>query len=211
MFRWAKESGMVDVNPVSALRKPAARSRGTEALIDPELHRRLLSVVSSAFGDFIEAVHATGARPGEIARIEARNIVWDAGCAVLLEHKTDRTGRVRTVYLPPHILGLCRKLAAKHPTGPLFRNTRGEAWKKTGWKQAMERAQRKLGLDRRPLTSGYRHTFATDALQNGVPDAHVAELLGHQGTEMLHRHYAHLTAKARVMKQSLSRVRPSNG
>ena len=38
----------------------------------------------------------------------------------------------------------------------------------------MERAQKKLKLSKRPMTSGYRHTFATDALENGVPDAHVA-------------------------------------
>jgi integrase len=57
------------------------------------------------------------------------------------------------------------------------------------------------------LTSGYRHTCATDALTNGVPDAQVAELLGHSGTAMLHRHYAHLVAKSRVLKEALNRVR----
>jgi len=42
---------------------------------------------------------------------------------------------------------------------------------------------------------------------NGVPDAQVAELLGHSGAAMLHRHYAHLTARARVLKEALGRVR----
>jgi integrase len=55
----------------------------------------------------------------------------------------------------------------------------------------MARAQGKLALTRRPLTSGYRHTFATDALEQGVPDALVAELLGHASTAMIHRHYGH--------------------
>jgi integrase len=207
MFRWSEQSGLLSTNPIVKLHKPPARSRGTEALIDAELHRQLLGVVSPVFGDFIEAVHATGARPGEIARIEAQHIVWDASCIVLLEHKTEKTGRVRTIYLPPLILDMCRRLAAKHPVGPIFRNTRGEPWKKTGWKQAMERAQRKLNLPMRPLTSGYRHTFATDALEQGVPDAHVAELLGHASTTMIHRHYGHLAAKAKVLRASLDRVR----
>jgi integrase len=127
-FRWAERSGLLPANPIRELHKPPGRSRGSEILIDKSLHEELLGVVSPEFRDFLETVHATGARPGEIARIEARNIVWEAGCAVLLEHKTDKTGRVRTIYLPSHTLALCRALVVNHPTGPIFRNTRGEVW-----------------------------------------------------------------------------------
>jgi len=57
------------------------------------------------------------------------------------------------------------------------------------------------------LTSGYRHTFATDVLDRNVWDAHVAELLGHASTAMIHRHYGHLAAKAKVLRASLDQVR----
>jgi integrase len=53
---------------------------------------------------------------------------------------------------------------------------------------------------------GYRHTFATDALANGVSDAHIAELLGHS-VAMLGRHYSHLVARTGVLKAALGRVR----
>jgi integrase len=53
----------------------------------------------------------------------------------------------------------------------------------------------------------YRHTFATDALANGVPDAQVAALLGHSGTAMLHKHYAHLGARAKALRDALDKVR----
>jgi hypothetical protein len=76
-FRWAGEAGLLPAEQVGKLSKPPARSRGTEVLIDPALHERLLSVGSPEFRRFIEAVHATGARPGEIARLEAANVVWD--------------------------------------------------------------------------------------------------------------------------------------
>jgi integrase len=207
VYSWAEQSGRITTNPLRGMKKPPARSRGAEVLIGPEQHEAILSVASPEFRDFLQAVQATGARPGEVARVEAKDVLWEAGCWVLTEHKTSRTGRVRTIYLPESILTLCRTLANKYPTGPLFRNTRGEPWRKTGWKQAMARAQRKLGLTRRPLTSGYRHSFATDALEAGVPDTHVAELLGHSTTAMIHRHNGHLTARGQALKTSLERIR----
>jgi integrase len=57
------------------------------------------------------------------------------------------------------------------------------------------------------IAYGYRHSFATDALAKGVPDTQVAELLGHSGTAMLHRHYSHLTARAKTLREALNRVR----
>jgi integrase len=111
------------------------------------------------------------------------------------------------IHLPEPVLALCRTLAEAHPTGPLFRTTRGDQWRKKSWKQAMERAQKKLGLAKRPMTSGYRHQMATDLLAAGVSDAVVAEVLGHQSTAMVHKHYGHLGAKAKVMAEAVKKVR----
>ena len=47
----------------------------------------------------------------------------------------------------------------------------------------------------------------TTALEQGVPDTHVAELLGHASTAMIHRHYGHLAARSVVLRASLGRVR----
>jgi hypothetical protein len=40
-----------------------------------------------------------------------------------------------------------------------------------------------------------------------LPEAHVAELLGHSGTAMLHKHYSHLGTKAAALRAALGRVR----
>jgi integrase len=207
VYVWATKAKKLGANPLQGMVKPPGKSRGAEVLITPNLHEQILRVSSPEFRIFLTAVRATGARPGEVAKVEAKDVQWEASCWVLTEHKTAKTGRVRTIYLPEPILAMCRELAVLRPVGPLFLNTRGEPWRKTGWKQAMERAQRKLGLTRRPLTSGYRHTFATDALEVGVPDTHVAELLGHSSTAMIFKHYGHLTAKGQTLRRSLERVR----
>jgi integrase len=68
------------------------------------------------------------------------------------------------------------------------------------------KTQRRLGLGR-IIAYGFRHGLATDALSRGVADAVVAELLGHSGTAMLHKHYAHLTARSQALREALGRVR----
>lgn len=101
---------------------------------------------------------------------------------------------------------LCKRLAEKHPTGKLFRNRDGKPFTIHAVQDFLRSNGRRLGLGK-IVAYGYRHTFATAALANGVPDAQVAELLGHQGTNMLHRHYAHLGARADALRNALGKVR----
>lgn len=51
-----------------------------------------------------------------------------------------------------------------------------------------------------------RHSYATQALVNGVDAAHVAELLGHVGTKMLLQHYAHLAANVQHMRDAATKA-----
>lgn len=51
-----------------------------------------------------------------------------------------------------------------------------------------------------------RHSFATRALCAGIPDAVVAELLGHRGTAMVGKHYGHVSSQSRVLKAAVDRL-----
>jgi integrase len=68
----------------------------------------------------------------------------------------------------------------------------------------MWRLSEKIG--HRVTAYGYRHTYATRALAMGLPDTHVAALLGHGSTRMIHAHYAHLNANARLLKEAAAKV-----
>ena len=57
----------------------------------------------------------------------------------------------------------------------------------------------------------YRHSFVTDALENGVGVAQVAELLGHTSTDMVMQHYQHLRAKREHLKQAAIQATRQNG
>jgi integrase len=205
-LRWGVDQGHLSSDPSTGLKLPGPRSRGADSLVSSEDHARLLSVAPGAFRDALTALHATGCRPGELCRVEARHFDVQAGAWILDNHKTDGTGKARVILLPPTVLELSKALAQRRPTGPLFRDTRGNPLTPDRLRNWVFKTRRRLGLGR-VIPYGYRHGLATDALASGVPDAQVAELLGHSGTAMLHKHYSHLTARTKVLREALGRVR----
>jgi site-specific recombinase XerD len=54
-----------------------------------------------------------------------------------------------------------------------------------------------------------RHSFATQALVNGVGIAHVAELMGHVDTSMVSQHYAHLAGNVQHMREAAKKAAAS--
>jgi integrase len=205
-FRWAERAGVTDRNPLKGVRKPPKTSRGMEALVTPEEYARLVDAATPAFRLFLKVLYACGARPGEVAAITAENFDAGAGLVRLAEHKTAYKGKVRVLYLPPEAVALLVRQCERYRSGALLRNNNGEAWTENAIGLAMRRTRERAGVPH-AVAYGLRHTFATDALANGVPDAQVAELLGHSGTAMLHRHYSHLGARAEALRSALGNVR----
>ena len=139
----------------------------------------------------------TGCRPSEVARVTAADVNLDAGVWVLKKHKTaGKTGRPRVVYLTPGMVDLTRELVARFPDGPLFRGPRGgRPFTRNGIRCRFRRLRAKLPHMAGVVSYSYRHTWATEALVNGVGIAQVAELMGHASTEMVSTTYGHLADK----------------
>jgi integrase len=106
---------------------------------------------------------------------------------------------------------LTRRLLQEHPTGPLFRGPRGgKPFTRNGIRCRFRRLRQKLPHLAGVISYTFRHTYATDALEHGVGVAEVAELLGHKGTEMVMRHYQHLSEKREHMRQAALRATTPN-
>jgi integrase/recombinase XerD len=193
-FYYAERSRIIDRTPLIGLRKPPMASRAADAMVTGEQHAKLSVVAPPYFRQFLEMLYLTGCRPAEAAQLTAADIDWDAKTATVRQHKTVRKGRRRVLYLPPNALAMLSELAVQRPDGTLFRNRIGRPWTRAAIGMAMRKAGKVAGLSGK-IAYGYRHAFATDALANGLPDAHVAELLGHASTAMLHRHYSHLASR----------------
>lgn len=205
-FKWADETGMIARNPLRGLKRPSMPSRGSKALIDPIDREKLFQAAPPAFRLFLTLLHGTGARPSELARLTAADVDFAAGVATLVEHKTaHKTGLPRLIVLTPAAVDILREQVAIHPDGPLLRNDQGREWTHDRLQNVMKRTNAKAGT--RVILYAFRHTYATDALASGVPDATVAALLGQTGTTMLHRHYSHLLSRVNVLREAAAKVR----
>ena len=102
------------------------------------------------------------------------------------------------------VLEILRPLVLKYPEGPLFRNTRGDAWRKDAIKDRFRRLREKLHFD--VTAYSMRHTFITEGQKNNVPDSVLAQVCGHEDTSMISKYYGHARLDNDVLRSAVEKV-----
>lgn len=202
-FSWAAKERLIADNPLSGVPTPPKRRR-KRTLTETE-KRELIGAIrkgDTTFIEFVTVMLETGARPGELREVKARHVNLTLSLITFEDdHKTisQTDGKPRVIYLNQAAREIIARRVAKYPTGPLFRGWRGKAYTRNGLRCRFRRLRKKLPHLAGVTAYTARHTFATDALANGVPVAVVAELMGHQDLKMLSEHYAHLGERRETM------------
>jgi len=205
-LNWATDEGFIAANPLKTVKKPPVKHR-EKILTAAEQKTIAATPRDKAFQQFLFAMENTGCRPGEIAQVTAAQVDLESGTWTFQRHKTvKKTQKPRVVYLTPALVELCRRLMARHKTGPLFLNSRGKPWSRNAIRCRFRRLRKKLGLDKGVVAYSYRHSFATNGLEQGVPIATMAELLGHTSTQMISEHYGHLDQKGAHLREAARRA-----
>jgi integrase len=127
-FNWACKNRGLDKSPLRGMEKPAAKRRSS--IITPADFDFVLTFVKDqAFKDLLIVSYDSGCRPQEVKRLEARHIQIDMRRAVIPAEEAKGKRRPRTIYFPTdRALEAIERLRKQHPSGPLFRNAKGNAW-----------------------------------------------------------------------------------
>ena len=202
VFGWALKNEIVEVNPLAGYAKPAARVR-TRIISDKEFQDLLRAADRNpAFRRVLLALRLTGCRPGEIRKLTWDMVDLDQGLWVFPDHKSitrQRRPRPRVVPLPGVIWKLCRRLAARRPSGSasVFLNMLGKPYSKDCLVKIFTRLRHRAHIGvkagERIVLYSNRHTFATECAGR-VADIELAELLGHTTTQMIPR-YTHFNVE----------------
>jgi integrase len=206
-FNWGVREEHLPHSPIKGLQKPSVASRGADCVIDEALHQRLLKHVRASLRLMLTILKQTGCRPAEACSVTAADFNAEQGLWTLKQHKTARKGKKRYVLLTTELVALCQQQALLYPEGPLFRKVNGKAWTPHALSERFWDLRQRLGIEQPITPYSYRHSFATHMLEQGAPETHVAALLGHCGTTMLHKHYGHLDGKLQTLRQTLNNTR----
>ncbi len=203
-LNWAFHNHLVSDDTAWRLLKPyrsttAARVRFLAA----EEQRALLAAATGAVGDLVAAALVTGARFGELARLQVRDFDQDNLSVFIAESKS---GKSRHVPLPPGGAALFKRLCeGRAPDAPLLRQDTGAAWKRATYQRAFKAAVEAAGLSDVTLHE-LRHTYASTMVRGGAPLMIVAQALGHSDTRMVEKHYAHLAPS--YVAETIRRLAP---
>jgi integrase len=234
MLNWAAEQKLIPENPLRSIRKPPKKRRNR--VLTAEEREYVYGLIrDEQFRQLVFAMLDTGCRPSEVMAVTAAHVSRDGSRWVFEEHKTDREGEARVVYLSPAMQELTRGLIALYPEGPLFRSTRRfngarRPWTRNGVRCRFKRLREKVNKLRQAeadperrqsipdltgLTSYVlRHTFTTSALTSGLPVPVVSALLGHKSMKMVDEHYNHTDRATDVLRDAAGKAaqdRPTPG
>ena len=186
-LNWAEDMGYCDRNPISGMTLPKSRARTSTISVD-EFDELISHVHDRNFSDLLMVSYDSGSRPQEINRLEARHIQLDKQRAVIPTDEAKK-GIPRAIYLPTdRSLAIIKRLMIQHPSGLLFRNTKGRQWTRSAIKCRFARLEEKVG--KRFRQYDLRRTWITGKIKAGVDSHVVASLSGHQSTQMIDRHYS---------------------
>lgn len=189
-LNWAHQHQLVQDDTAWRLTKPyqgttAARVRFLAA----DEQTRLLGKCEGALKNLTGSALVTGARFGELRRLDVQDFDEDNGSIFVAESKS---GKSRHVPLPPGGVRLFAKLAKDRPgNAPLLVNDDGERWTTSSYSRDFRAAVAAANLEAITFHE-IRHTYASTMVRAGAMLSIVAQALGHSDTRMVEKHYGHL-------------------
>jgi integrase len=187
-LNFAKKNGLVVIDSAwGNVQKFKDVGRRREHFLTIDQRRALLAACEPDIRMFCEAILLTAARPGEIAKIQARDFDRNNGTIVL----SGKTGR-RTAPLSTSAIAFFTTLtSSKIGQAHLFTRPDGRPWVKEMWSPAFREAARKAGLPDDVVMYSLRHAAISEMIAGGMESFIVAKLAG-TSTAMIDQHYGHL-------------------
>lgn len=204
-FNFAARMRLIDGNPFKGLTFPEG-PEGRDWTDDE--YQAVLRVSPAYIRRMVVFLRWSGLRPGELRELEWTNIDLDAEAIIITKHKTAWKTKVpRRIPLNDVLIKLLTWLAEETPrrSPRIFLNAYGRAWTVHALTKRFLELRVKAGVDATVKLHGARHTFATNAVMNGVDIASLMQLLGHRRLATTQR-YLHLAGKDPYLNAAMQKA-----
>lgn len=220
LYNWGVAMGLLRENPVRSVKKPDLGQR--QRILTAGEEKDLLEAADKHFRPFLIAMLHTIARPQEVRALQWHHLVLEPVAMLVLvdfkakKRRKDRQTAVRRILLDDTMVQLLEAMVQQRKPAPadfIFLDRRGRPWTANAVRCRMRRLRRKLQLG--PDANGenivaytLRHTAATRACTQGVPDRLLADLMGHTSTDTTRRYqHPQLDDLAKAIQQA-NRLNP---
>jgi integrase len=156
-----------------------------------EESKRFISACEQDFRLLVQAALYTGCRYGELCGLKVSSFDVQIGTISLIQGKT---GKVKRVFLTDDEAAFFKKqILGKKPDDLMFHRRDGLPWGKSHQQPRMKAALKAAGIERHVRFHDLRHTFATLLVMSGTSVQLIANQLGHSGTRVAEKNYAHFS------------------
>ena len=164
--------------------------------------RALVDTAEEPFRALLIAARHTGARYGELARLTVGDFEERSDSLLI---RVSKSGKSRHVILTTEASGFFARLCAgRAPHELMLTRAGGLPWGAGHQARPMERCCERAGVKHGGFHT-LRHSYASAAVEAGVPLMIVAQNFGHHDISMLQKHYAHIAdAHRREMIQKMT-------
>jgi integrase len=171
--------------------------------LDRDECRRLVNASPEPLRSLVRAALFTGARYGELTRMQVADFHRDSGTLLV---RTSKAGEVRHIELTAEGLEFFRGATIGRVGDELLFHRDGVAWGKSHQQRPLSEACRAAKV--LPAASFYtlRHTYASLMVMDDVPRMVVAKNLGHADTRMVDKHYGHLATN--YIREAIRSAKP---
>jgi integrase len=152
---------------------------------------RLLAILDVSFGCLFRAALHTGARYGELTRLQVADFDRNSQSIFIGRSKSDQPRRVHLT--EPGVKFFESTCLGRPSQDRMFLRSDGIAWGPSHQIRRMEAATELANLDEPVSFHELRHTYASHAAMNGMTLLVLAQNLGHVDTRMVEKHYGHLS------------------
>lgn len=204
-FKYLEQEELIEGNPAQLLQTPKLEKTLPGILSAYELDK-ILDVhdlnTSEGLRDsaLLELLYASGGRVSEVSSLQLDDIKMEQGIARV----RGKGGKDR--YIPLHQLAITKlssylekarpEFAAKadRENACVFLSTRGNDLSPDAIRRIVKTSAQRAGIKRPISPHNFRHSFATDLLNNGADLRSVQEMLGHANLSTT-QVYTHLSSK----------------
>lgn len=204
-FNWGVSQGLINKSPLDVVSLPKPNSRDTY-LMPAQYDALIKGVKHDDLRDVMDTLRHTGCRPTELRLIEARWVNMKARCWEFPDDPDlPPKLRGRTVLLNDVARAITERLCQENPEGPIFRSRRrGQPFTSRALVERFRKLRTNVDFHASPYT--IRHTFATDAILQGVDLITIKELMGHEDLRMLEKIYQHVKKRGDHLRHALDKA-----